>query len=428
MLLRLVSCLSLVAVLLGCSIAGSELPGQLDERSRAEGVLYSLPRGIVTVRLAVHEQSARFFMRIDDPEFIADPGHRYLLQHKPRPNFADILTIKVNRKTFLTSVDSTSIDKTRDIILNVVKAARGGTSPVPESDIEARSILTLAELTIDPTIKAEMALAVATLNERVVSFAQSRAQSCGMAAIEPGSPEEFVCQEYERLARHSRKGLKLINIWVERPTPPLTLSKPADCTIGVCYRVASPYRISYSFVGGSIVQKLIELPNENPPIEIDLRRAFLVKKVKRITFDDGNLAEVHVDKPSELLELSKLPLEITKAVLEAPAEALRLRIAMTNEQKNLAASELALIEQRRQLRDVRIRDGQLEANIEVPSAPGETKGNPGWATNGFLPVKPRQPAQVSQPPAQQQGGGGQQRPAAATPEASERTPLLNRKQ
>ena len=106
-MLRILSCFALVALLLGCSIAGSELPDQLNGRARPEGVLYSLPRGVVTITLAVEEKRARFFLNVSDPEFIADPNHRYLLQHRPLPNFEDELKIKVNRRTFLTSVEVT---------------------------------------------------------------------------------------------------------------------------------------------------------------------------------------------------------------------------------------------------------------------------------------------------------------------------------
>jgi hypothetical protein len=60
--------------------------------------------------------------------------------------------------------------------------------------------------------------------------------------------------------------------------------------------------------GSAVVSRVAdELPNENPPIEIDIQRAFFVKKAKNISFDptDGSLSQVGIDKHSEALALSK---------------------------------------------------------------------------------------------------------------------------
>ena len=52
---------------------------------------------------------------------------------------------------------------------------------------------------------------------------------------------------------------------------------------------------------------------------MDLSRAFLVEKVLRLGFTEGALTHVIMRKPSEALQVAKLPLAVVDTILAVPA-------------------------------------------------------------------------------------------------------------
>jgi hypothetical protein len=369
------ACLALT----GCSMMGSERPeALLDRHARTEGVLYSLPRGILTATLS--EQDANVTLEISGPSWEPDVHHRYLLQHRPLPNYEDTIDVAVNKKGFLKSVKTVSDDKTAEILLNVIKAAAQVNALRSEKGGEK---LTLAQLTFDPAQPDEVARTNHALHRVLTGFLDRKIASCqtnaslaagasnrvaratrALAQLEAKTAVEVIkqtateelttakteateasqlvslsartlCSEYQRLVTLERRhGFRLAEIKVDASAPVMP-AKPADCSIGLCYRVNNPYRISSTVAGSSVTQASVDLPNGNPPIAIDIERAFFVKKVKDITFDetDGSLSTVKIVKPSELLEISKFPLQVITAVLSAPAEAFKLRAELYSSQK-----------------------------------------------------------------------------------------------
>ena len=110
--------------------------------------------------------------------------------------------------------------------------------------------------------------------------------------------------------------------------------KQPDCTRGVCYRVPLSYRVVATIGKASSAAGIVELPNESPPVLIDIKRTFAVKKVKNIDFDEntGRLQKVFVNKPSSLEAVAGLPLQIAKEIIKLPTELIQLRIKLINEQ------------------------------------------------------------------------------------------------
>jgi hypothetical protein len=111
-----------------------------------------------------------------------------------------------------------------------------------------------------------------------------------------------------------------------------------DCTIGICYRPTSPVKVNYS-IGGGDHTLLVDLPNREEIVSVDVRRAFSIKKVQTMNFDRGVLTKLHIDKESELLAVSKLPVEVLSAV----ADGLKIRVSVTTEEKNLLQREADLL-------------------------------------------------------------------------------------
>ena len=130
-------------------------------------------------------------------------------------------------------------------------------------------------------------------------------------------------------------------------------AKP-DCSIGLCYRPKEPLKLVYG-LDGRIDTQMIELPNRSDVVTIDIRRAFFIKKVQEIAFDgDGFLTAMSIHKESELVAISKLPVDVIKAV----ADGLRIRVDLIQRQRDVVQHQAELLKARAALRDTR---AQLES-------------------------------------------------------------------
>src|SRR3546814_19555736 len=81
------------------------------------------------------------------------------------------------------------------------------------------------------------------------------------------------------------------------------------------------------------------LPTKAKLVEIPVTRAAFVEKTTTIDFEEGTLKQVDISKPSEVLEIVSLPVEILKAIVAIPAELIQLKIDTTNQEKKLIRSE-----------------------------------------------------------------------------------------
>ena len=153
-----------------------------------------------------------------------------------------------------------------------------------------------------------------------------------------------------------------------------------DCSAGLCYRPKEPYRIMYGLRSGSglLSRQVInvDLPSPTELIGIDITRAFFVQKVQEIQFDEnGSLSTVKINKPSELLAVSKLPL----SVIEAVAGGLAVRVETINSQRDHVLKQAKLLEAQAKLE---------EAQAQYESAPLRTESAP-------VRARARKPASAS---------------------------------
>lgn len=137
----------------------------------------------------------------------------------------------------------------------------------------------------------------------------------------------------------------------------------ADCSIGICYRPPVPVTIKYS-LGAGDSSLVADLPNPSAVVAIDIRRAFFIKKVQQIDFDQGMLTKLHIQKNSELVAISKLPVDIISAI----ADGIQLRAKITTEQKNVLEKQAALLNAQAQLAEAR--SGAAQPGVEAATARG----------------------------------------------------------
>ena len=98
---------------------------------------------------------------------------------------------------------------------------------------------------------------------------------------------------------------------------------------GVFYRAPLPYRISVEQAPAdgsgtpAIVTESIFFSENGAPIQfLDINRSMFVKRTTEISFSYGLPSSVDITKPSEAEALTQLPLDITKAIVQIPADAI----------------------------------------------------------------------------------------------------------
>lgn len=74
------------------------------------------------------------------------------------------------------------------------------------------------------------------------------------------------------------------------------------------------------------------LPDAAMELSLPVKGAAFAKSSVKFTFQDGIPTMVDVDRPSPLVAVAGLPIEILKALVSVPAEIIKLRIDYTNQQ------------------------------------------------------------------------------------------------
>lgn len=327
-----------------CTVLSSALPEQLAaDHVAPTGVFYALPKGLVAVTLSVSVDKGLYFLDIGEPEYSADPQQRYLFQYRPLPNYHDVVTFEVNDRGLLSKAFATTTDETPTIIVNLAKSLTSILGYEVATAPTQAPLLT--KLMVDFGRETDVARAKSWLNSSMRTHARKVADACRKDQ-ENSAP----CDAFARIAAGGG-GVVLSVI----PPPPMAAGAPANCSVGLCYRPKEPYVVSFG-VGVTRHVKIIELPNRATPVEIDITRAFFVSKIHEISFDgDGFLNNVRIEKPSELVEVSKLPL----SVIDAMGNALSVRISVVTQQTNIARKKAALLESQATLQ-------QAKAGKEIP--------------------------------------------------------------
>lgn len=131
---------------------------------------------------------------------------------------------------------------------------------------------------------------------------------------------------------------------------------------GVLFRAAEPYQLKISLsrllnrknqkwcVKDQLSHTMVLAPSVSKIYSVDVDRGALITKTTNLTIVDGMLTKIDVNKPSSLIGVLNVPLEVIKAILSAPAELLTFRYQRVDKEAEIAdaqakkiASELAKI-------------------------------------------------------------------------------------
>ena len=89
---------------------------------------------------------------------------------------------------------------------------------------------------------------------------------------------------------------------------------------------------------------IVMLPNEAPTAYIPIRSAAFVKTVNEVKFKDGTITSWSTERPSEALEIVRLPVKILRSIVSIPADLIKMRIDLSSSEATLAEKQVAQIE------------------------------------------------------------------------------------
>ena len=280
--------------------------------SDAEGIVYYVPRSIVTVTVTPQAGGdAQFSFTSNN---IPDVANRYALSYRNNPFFHDRLCVTIDPSSgYLTSIEYASEDKTPAIAVALAELAGklSGGRPAP------------AAAAAPPPAAAQ----------RIAPFS---------IKFDPLDAERVrhVNNEINR-----RLGLPPGSVSYRIEFPDFRSLKPQRQACdgkGVCFRtkIRAAVRVTRR-EGGYEDEEYSQVLNDiyGPVGNLDLSRAFLVEKVMRLTFNDGALEKVIMKKPSEALKAALLPLSVLDVLLAVPTNFVD-KVTGTQDARNAYVDEL----------------------------------------------------------------------------------------
>jgi hypothetical protein len=284
---------------------------------------------------------------------VADLRHRFVADLDHSPFRDDELKLAVNANGLLTSANVIAADRTGDILVEAANALssfgmggmRNVTGQVPSpncADMPAKFVYQF-----DPAVQSRIEAANSELARAKYPFRvqidyqqgckdeQGRTGSCLSAAnrevIDPVRPGKLRGQSVD-LAVASRRRGRYGALFYPSSIPATVVLR--QCESGTDCTVATAQPIDAA---------LAMVPQAGPVSFIPMQSSAFVRTVDDVVFDNGMIASWNASRPSELLEVVRLPVKILTAVLSAPAQIISLRVNLSDKDKALAESQQAEI-------------------------------------------------------------------------------------
>jgi hypothetical protein len=343
MIIGLIFALSVLAAC-GGTLMGS-VSGNL---SASGGSAYCLPKAVLDVKLS--DIDSDLVLAVSDPIYVPDERFTYLLEYRPNILSSDTVELTVDPKTnLLQTFNGTAEDKTSQIITQLAEA--GAMIAFKTKAQPGETVI--FERSVDPADDSAVAELRKAMNAVATGHAENMYQTLN---CESGKENRDKCHNYDIL----RKREDLISFVIRKPSP-LT-AEPADCSLGVCYRVPAPYGIEFTFNNQYSYGAVVNLPNARPAIVLPLKRRMFVKMVDNAVFENGMLKMTHYEKPSEALEVASLPVTVATGIFSSVSTLIQAKIDISDKEKSLAQHQAAESQAKKNLQDKQTTAAQDVAN------------------------------------------------------------------
>jgi len=295
----------------------------------------------------------KYSFKLELLESEPDPTAHFQASTKHWPWRDDEFTIMANEKGLLSSTKLTSTDRTADILVEIAKTISAvvmpgprtaSTEKQPEPECPATPEPFVYENIFDPTIKED----VEEINNHLTKLASIKSKGTNGENVEEAIFNVKVMGD--KLTQESARKEGYSTDFKQE-------SDQGDSLKGLLYRRLLPYIISVSMKNGNeyipMQSSLVMLPNKGPVSLLPYSAGPFVRTVYDVKFNDGILTQWDQNKPSELLAAVRIPIELLKAILSGPAEIIKLRFDLSNENKKLLEAQKTEIEAAKALQDLR---------------------------------------------------------------------------
>lgn len=278
-------------------------PGEF-EKYNLDGASYFLPRGVVDITIS-RDKDGNHSMTVSNVTFLPDPNHFYRIDYNDSIFSTDVVTIQTTSTGLLLSVATKTTDEAGALVKKVVELA---------TEAAKAAVIALREppglepkpfkitLTIDPTDPKQKELVNKTLGSKGGNLSFS---------VSP-----------------------LSSILVDK-------TNKMKCLSGICYRPAIPYLLKLSDSDTVVAQTLVLLPNDAIIASIDVNRRAFIANTTNITFSNGMLTKLELDKPSEAVGFMGIPIDVAKAIVSIPSAIFDFKVTLITGETRLIAAQNA---------------------------------------------------------------------------------------
>lgn len=287
---------------------------------------------------------------------VPDPTHRYQVRDLGSLTRDETVKLTVNNG-LLNTVDSTTTGQVGTILVNLVSslAAASGTKA---SRLQVKSTVTAPGTTdckpfryvatFDPTDLAD----VSRVNAELMKLPDDSGYRLARHPEEPTKVQQPSVEADQNLkAVDKRKATDGL-----RYRAPLTLDLRVTVETLACTQKVN--------VSGAFVSAVV--PDSTSSYVLPIDASGFTKVKTEIAFKDGMPVTLGYDKPSRLAAVSRIPIDILKAILEVPGSILKLRVdyssqeaALINSRSSEEDARLALLKAQQALKDEQDRIAKL---------------------------------------------------------------------
>lgn len=324
---------------------------------------------------------------------VADKGRGYCLDFVASPTAEEAIHVDRDNNGVLTKITTDSKDRSADILKNIIKTVliAGAADDLGGSGFRAD------ETDLKPRLGQVFKAAYDPLNVAQANLINHTLRQHGFClVIEDQSFNHHVhsMQDYcdSPLGHQSREKALDKSAGFVGDGPMVQNAR------GVLYRPRVAYNY-YLFVKRGNAWRLrksvtVNLENSSPVLALGIDRAFFTTRKTAVTFDQGALLNVRIDKGSELASFVEVPLTLAQGVAALPANVVKVKIDVTNQRSTLIKAQDDLIAaQRAYNADVLL----LRA---AQGAPGGPRSDGGYVPAGGEIVFPQKTATGTVPAAE----------------------------
>lgn len=308
--------LIIITCVIVISIAGcSSTAVRTNSNDKAIGLPYYLPKGMVNLEIMKEKVEGTLAIKITEVKIQPDNAFRYTLQYQPNSMSDDGLEVTTTKTGLLSELKFTSDEHTDEFIIKLAEAIKEGAKAAftPFGIVqEGKEYNLIYVASFDPfTELNEINAVIQKLNPRFeIQFPVLN------------SPVKFES------------------------------AKRSDCDQNnICFRPTSVFPLILKENGVELQRINMELPDPTVMGQIDVTRAVFVRKVTNLTFDNGSLVKVEINKPSEAIAGIEIPINILRTFASIPAEIIQLKINHSTNNKGFSDALKDELDSRQALKD-----------------------------------------------------------------------------